>query len=99
MGGVVHCGYVYNACLAVALLLRQVSLFIERAPIQRSRQGQSVKIFPMYEADERYGCLILLCERWVREKATVVRSLRSRFGKKEVGLLNGKIANTRRYFR
>ena len=90
MGGVVHCGYV---CLAVALLLRQVSrsthcflLFIERAPIQRSsRQGQSVKIFPMYEEDERYGCLILLCERWVREKATVVRSLRSRFGKKKLG--------------
>ena len=65
VGGVVHCGYV---CLAIVLLLSQVYrskrcflLYIEHAPIERSsRQGQSVKMFPMYEADERYGCLKLV---------------------------------------
>ena len=47
---------------------RQVSRYmlcflphIERAPIQRSsRQGQSVKILPTCEADERYGGLKLM---------------------------------------
>ena len=58
----------YNACIAVALFLRQVSRYtlcflphIERAPIQRSsRQGQSVKNFATCEADERYGGLELV---------------------------------------
>ena len=67
--------------------LRQVSHYtlcflphIERAPIQRSsRQGQSVKMFPTYEADERYGGLKLVDRAMLETRATVVRNLRSRF--------------------
>ena len=107
MGGVVHCGYLSPW----RYFLRQVSRstlcflpYIECAPIQRSsRQGQSVKLFPTYEADERYGGLKLVDRAMLvvclRQRQLLVRNLRSRFGKKIVGLLNSKIANTRRYFR
>ena len=71
--------------------------YIERGPIQRSsRQGQSVKIFPMYEADERYDGLKLVDRTMFETRATVERNLRSRFGKKDT---RGKIANTTRYFK
>ena len=75
--------------------LRQVSRstlcflpYIERTPIQRSsRQGQSVKIFPTCETDERYGGLKLVDRAMFETRATVVRNLRSRFGKKDSRVL------------
>ena len=67
-----------------ALPLRYFCVNIERAPIQRSsRQGQSVKIFPTCEADERYGGLELVDRVVFETRATVVRNLRSRYGKKD----------------
>ena len=67
------------------LVPRSVFLpYIERTPIQlSSRQGQSVKIFPMCETDERYGGLKLMDRAMFETRATVVRNLQSRFGKKD----------------
>ena len=43
----------------------------------------SVKIFPTCETDERYGGLKLVDRALFETRATVLRNLRSRFGKKD----------------
>ena len=92
MRGVVwYIAVTYNACIAMALFWRQVSRstlcflpYIERTPIQRSRrQGQSVKLFPTCETDERYGAWKIVDRAMFETRATVLRNVPSRFGKKD----------------
>ena len=74
----------YNTCIAVALIFC-VKLHIPRSVFYRISnvlqfnevvgRPRVLKFSPTYEADERYSCCVF------EKRATVVRNLRSRFGK------------------